>query len=69
MPQNIIELQSIIASLISEKLDSEHIVCIQTSYVNIQSEPMEWTVDGEYGGEYENVKIINRNQAVNILVG
>lgn len=67
-PQNIIELQAIIASLLSEKTNSENIVCIQTSKVNIVSEPMEWTVDGEYGGEYNAVTIYNKKRAVRILV-
>lgn len=68
MPQNILELQAIIASLLSEKLDSENIVCIQTGKVKVMSELMEWTVDGEYGGEYEKVTIVNKNRAVKILV-
>lgn len=69
MPQNIMELQEIIASLLSERLDSAHIVYVQTAKLDIASEPMKWTVDGEYGGEYESTTIINKKRAMKILVG
>lgn len=65
----ILELQAIIASLFNKKLDSENIVCIQIEKVKVISELMEWTVDGEYGGEYEKVTIVNKNRAGKVVVG
>lgn len=69
MPQNIIELQKIIASLMGNPLDCEYIECFQASYMEINSKPMEWTVDGEYGGKYEHTVIEIKNKAISVLVG
>lgn len=69
MPQNIIELQKIVASLMGNPLDCEYIECFQASYMEINSEPMEWTVDGEYGGKYEHTVIEIKNKAISVLVG
>ena len=69
MPQNVMELQGIVAALLGNPLDSEYIVCFQTSHMEIDSGPMEWTVDGEYGGRYEHVLIVNQKEAVQMLVG
>lgn len=68
MPQNLIELQGIIAALLGNPMDSEYVDYFQTSHVEVESEEMEWTVDGEYGGKYEKVNIKNLNRAINILV-
>ena len=65
-PANIVELQEIIASLISGALDSEQIICVRTSFAKIQSDSMDWTLDGEFGGRYENVEVTNIRQAVQI---
>ncbi len=69
MPQNVIELQGVIAALLGDTQDSEHIVCFQTSRMEIQSEMMEWTVDGEYGGRFEQAVVENYNRAIEIVTG
>ena len=69
MPQNVLELQGVIAALLGDPQDSEHIVCFQTSRMEIQSEMMEWTVDGEYGGRFEQVTVENYNRAIEIVTG
>lgn len=68
MPQNLVELQEIIAALCGNLSDSEHVLCFQTSRAIIWSELVEWTVDGEYGGQYEYVLVKNLKQAVKIFV-
>lgn len=68
MPRNILELQEIVTSLLSENVNSEFIECLQSSNIQIESEPMAWTFDGEYGGLYESVQIGNLNQAVKIMI-
>lgn len=68
-PKNLIAYQSIITSLLNKKLDSEYIIYIQASKIEIESEPINWTVDGEYGGEYDKISITNIPQALKILVG
>lgn len=69
MPQNLIELQGVIAALLGDLGDSEQIVCFQTSRMEIQSEMIEWTVDGEYGGRYEQAVVENYNRAIEIVTG
>lgn len=67
-PQNILELQEIVAVLLGNLLNSKHIICFQASYIEIQSDPLEWVVDGEYGGQYKHVVIENQNQAITMFI-
>jgi diacylglycerol kinase (ATP) len=67
MPKNIIELEMIIASLISYKLNENLMYYVQTSKIKVVSEMLEWTLDGEYGGSYEKVVIENHNKAIKIM--
>jgi len=67
MPKNILELQMIISSLINYKINENLMYYIQTTSLTITSEKMDWTLDGEYGGSYETVKIANCNKAVKII--
>ena len=68
MPRNIIELQGIVAALLGDPIDSKNVEYFQASHIEIESEEMEWTVDGEYGGKYKKVNIENLNCAINLLV-
>jgi diacylglycerol kinase family enzyme len=67
MPKNLYELQTIIASLISSKINPNYMYYIQTPKLTITSESMEWTLDGEYGGVHKNVSIDNCSKAINIV--
>jgi diacylglycerol kinase family enzyme len=64
MPKNILELQVVIASLLSEKADPQYMLYVQASHIKIKSE---WTLDGEYGGKYGEVDIMNCHRAVRII--
>lgn len=52
MPKNLMELQGIITALTAQKPgDDKHVYCCKTRSVHVTSEkPVEWTVDGEFGG-------------------
>ncbi len=65
-PNNIIELQEIITSLLNGSLESRHLVCVRTSNIKITSDAMDWTLDGEFGGRYEEVEISNIRKAIQI---
>jgi YegS/Rv2252/BmrU family lipid kinase len=67
MPKNIYDLQTIIGSLLSSKINPNFMYYIQTNKLSITSENMEWTLDGEYGGAHRNVVIENCNKAINIV--
>lgn len=55
MPKNLLELNDIVASLMSQKLsDCKHIFFRRASRVTVRSEvPLPWTLDGEAGGSFQ----------------
>lgn len=67
MPKNIIDLEMIVSSLINYKINENLMYYIQAPNLTITSEKMEWTLDGEYGGAYEQVEISTCNKAINII--
>ncbi|MCD8220923.1 MAG: YegS/Rv2252/BmrU family lipid kinase [Clostridiales bacterium] len=67
MPGNVVELHEILSTLLSEKTDSDLIFYAQTSRIHIESEPLEWTFDGEYGGKYETAEVSIIHEAVTVM--
>lgn len=68
-PNNPIELQEIIATLLIEELDTKYIYSFKTDKVVITSEEaIPWTLDGEFGGEHKKSVIMNNKQALKIKV-
>ena len=57
-----------IIDLIGQKVDGEMFYYIQTSHLVIKSEPMGWSLDGEFGGEHDCVNIRNWKQGMRIMV-
>ena len=69
MPQNIIELQSIMNALLMMDMRNNYIYKFKASNIKIiPDEEIEWTLDGEFGGKLKEVNIINHKQAINFLV-
>ncbi|MCX4267573.1 MAG: YegS/Rv2252/BmrU family lipid kinase [Lachnospiraceae bacterium] len=69
MPENLIELQLLITSLLSEKLDEKYIYFGQVEKMHLESEEMEWTLDGENGGIHKQVEIQAVQKVLNMIVG
>lgn len=68
VPKNIIDFQEIINNLMTGNLDSDMIVSIPVKRIQIESkESVPWTVDGEFGGEFETVEIVNKQEAFTIM--
>lgn len=68
-PQNPLQLQRIVNCLLTENLDDELIVFRKTSKVAIKcKEEVPWTLDGEYGGSYKNVRVYNIKKAISIML-
>ena len=68
-PKNPIELQETLNDTLSGKLNSKHFEYFRSSNFRIISEePLNWTLDGEFGGEHKEVRIKNRKQALDILI-
>jgi len=68
-PKNPLELQEIIASLLIEDFDTDYMYTFRTKKITFESEEqIPWTLDGEFGGEHENVHICNQKQALQIMI-
>lgn len=68
-PANALELNQIMAALVSGNINTESMYCFKASSLKLTSdEPVAWTLDGEFGGKHKEVEIYNRKQALEILV-
>ena len=68
-PKNPMDMQEIIAGLMSGKDNSDLIYTFKTSRIRIQSdEDVAWTLDGEYGGDHKEVEIRNLHRAFNLYL-
>ena len=68
-PKNPIELNEIIASLINLVDDTDMIYSFKTSEVRFTAKnTIPWTLDGEFGGDHEEVVVKNLCRAVEIMV-
>ena len=73
MPANPMQLQNIVRSLFNMKgeIDKEYIKFFRTDRIKftaIGNEPVTWTRDGEYGGDFISNTIVNHNRAVAFIV-
>lgn len=68
-PKNVIDIQAIITYLLKENLDNEFMYYGQAEYFKIMSEEMEWTLDGEYGGKWNNVEVVVIPGALEVKIG
>lgn len=69
MPQNLIELQTIISALLSSDINERYVYHGQAKRMVLSSVPMAWTLDGENGGVHEQVEIKTCYRAINMIVG
>ena len=68
-PENPMEMQRIINSLLVDDLNDEMIVFRKSSRVVVQAaEELPWTVDGEYGGSFKTTRISNIRKAVSLTL-
>lgn len=68
-PKNPLELQAIITALLVESFDTEYMYTFKTKKITFEcEEEIPWTLDGEFGGQHEKVKIKNQQQALQIMV-
>lgn len=68
-PKNPLELNEIISALTRHKDDTDLVYTFKTASLRIHpSQIIPWTLDGEFGGEHTDVEILNRHQALEIMV-
>lgn len=68
-PKNPIELNEIIGALVLRQIDSKHMYSFCSGHIRFESvEEIPWTLDGEFGGEHDEVEIRNKKQGLKIMV-
>lgn len=69
MPRNPLELNSILAAFLSEKVDTAYMYCFKTGELLIESpEAVAWTLDGEFGGNHTRIELKDKKEAIDIIV-
>lgn len=69
MPKNPLELQEIMASVLTAEDNTDLIHSFKTSKLRVESEEaVPWTLDGEFGGDHKEVTIENKHSALNIFL-
>lgn len=69
MPKNPIDLQTTLNDLLKFQVDSDNIYFFKSNELRIHSEePVAWTLDGEFGGNVQDVLVKNNRQAIPFLV-
>ena len=69
MPKNPMELNSILAALAIQNIDTEYMYSFKSGKLVIESEKeIAWTLDGEFGGAHRKVTLTNEKQAMDIMV-
>ena len=69
-PKNILEMQEIAGSLLTQNYDTDLIDYFKTDALELTSlQEIPWTLDGEYGGSYSKVHIENRYRAIRMVTG
>lgn len=67
-PQNLDELNQIVAALAIRDIDTEQMYCFKTSYLKFEMlEEVAWTLDGEFGGRHTQAVIQNHKQDLEIM--
>lgn len=68
-PMNPLELQNIVNALITKINNSSLIYSYRVSKIQFKSEEIvPWTLDGEFGGEYQEIYIENHRQAIAYMI-
>lgn len=69
VPRNAIELNSILAALAIQNIDTDYMYSFKSCNVLMESEEeVAWTLDGEFGGSHKRVELRNEKEAMNIMV-
>ena len=68
--KNLIDFNNVSTALLkSDFRENENIVSKKVRRVKfLFDSPVDWTLDGEYGGTVKEVEIVNHQRAVNIIV-
>lgn len=69
VPKNPVELNSILAALAIENIDTQYMYSFRSGCVVVESAvEVAWTRDGEFGGRHTRVRLTNEKQAMDIMI-
>lgn len=67
-PKTPVDLAAIFSYLFLKEEESDNVFCFKTDKLHIQSEdPIDWVLDGEFGGSLTEVNITNKREALQII--
>ncbi len=68
-PKNVLQLQTLLRNLIARNLNSELFTVFKTDKVRFESDKeVSWTLDGEFGGSVNEAVMLDKKEAVTLLV-
>lgn len=68
-PTNPVELNEIITALLVENFDTKYMYTFKSGDLVLESEEeIPWTLDGEFGGQHDKVHIMNKQEALEIMI-
>lgn len=68
-PRTALELQKILSAIVNREITSEYMYSFRTSCLIVESDlSIPWTLDGEFGGEWQEARIENHRKALEIRV-
>lgn len=69
MPRNPMELNSILAALAIQNIDTAYMYSFKSGRLLIESEEeVAWTLDGEFGGTHRKIALVNEEKAMDIMI-
>ena len=69
-PKTPMELTNILSSMILKEEQSEYVYRFKTPLLTIHAEePVDWVLDGEFGGAKTDVEIVNLQKRISIISG
>ncbi len=69
-PRNLAELNVTLGNILKRNFNSDNVTLLHTGRISFAfDDEVQWTRDGEDGGIYRNVDIVNHHRAVRISVG
>lgn len=67
-PSSILDIGDIVNSVLTQRFDNENLLILHTKKAKfIFEKPVAWTTDGEAGGEYKEIEIVNYPAPVKLI--
>lgn len=68
-PKSPLALQEIVRALVTNQVNPKYMYAFKTNKITFESvEEVAWTLDGEFGGQHDYVKVKNHKKALELMV-